>query len=264
MAPPPTHGRVWGVDDSGSGCRRRDLAGILAKLEREKEGTPRVKSTSWSSSRVLLAYCAKRGERPSLSGGWGPGMGVASWPAARMRRPTADRRSLSTNTATSMALQGFTSSRAVWAMRAARRDCCWLPSPRGLVAGGLGSSSEVSTGGNGSRCPGGRGAGQPSLRGRKPRGRCGSQYRPPKACFYPAVVLPSLCPPARGRIFLWLRMVHGLPTHEIYPHSLHNLPTYPQMYPRGYICVNCPLTHLPANVPARVHLWVKRHKKPVV
>ena len=37
---------------------------------------------SWSSSRVRLAYCAKRGERPSLSGEWGPGMGVAPWPAA--------------------------------------------------------------------------------------------------------------------------------------------------------------------------------------
>ena len=37
-------------------------------------------------------------------------------------------------------------------------------------------------------------------------------------------------------IFLWLRTVHGLPTHEIDPRSLHNLPTYPQMYPRGYIC----------------------------
>ena len=44
----------------------------------------------------------------------------------RMRRPTADRRSLSENTAR------FTSSRAMSAMRAARRDSCWLPSPRGF------------------------------------------------------------------------------------------------------------------------------------
>ena len=29
-------------------------------------------------------------------------------------------------------------------------------------------------------------------------------------------------------------------------------------------CLFCPVTHLPANVPARVHLWVKRHKKPTV
>ena len=90
-----------------------------SQLEREKEGTPRVKPATWSSSRVRLAYWARRGERPSPSGEWGPGTGVVSWPAARMRRPTADRRSLSRKTATSMALQGFASSRAASAMSAA-------------------------------------------------------------------------------------------------------------------------------------------------
>ena len=125
-----------------------------SQLERKKEGTPRVKPTSWSSSRVLLAYWARRGGRPSPSGEWGPGTGVASWPAARMRRPTADRRSLSRKTATSMALQGFASSRAVSAMSATRRDSCGLVPPVGLpmgpVAGGSGSSSDASAGCEGS------------------------------------------------------------------------------------------------------------------
>ena len=47
-----------------------------SQLEREKEGTPRVKSTSWSSSRVLLAYWSRRGgggrPHPENGGrGWG-------------------------------------------------------------------------------------------------------------------------------------------------------------------------------------------------
>ena len=122
-----------------------------SQLEREKEGTPRVKPTSWSSSRVLLAYWAKRGGGPSPSGEWGPGTGVVSSPAARMRRPTADRRSLSRKTATSMALQGFASSRAVSAMSAAKRDSCWpAGSPTGPVAGGSGFASDMTTGGESS------------------------------------------------------------------------------------------------------------------
>ena len=125
-----------------------------SQLEWEKEGTPRVNPTSWSSSRVLLAYWARRGGRPSPSGEWGPGTGVVSLPAARMRRPTADRRSLSRKTATSRALQGFASSRAVSAMSAARRDSCGPTSPGGLpawlAAGGSGSSSDTTAAGRGS------------------------------------------------------------------------------------------------------------------
>ena len=67
-----------------------------------------------------------------------------------MRRPTADRRSLSRKTATSMALQGFASSRAASAVSAARRDSCGPISPvrlsTGFAAGGSGSSSDVSAG----------------------------------------------------------------------------------------------------------------------
>ena len=103
---------------------------------------------------LRLAYWARRGERPSPSGEWGPGTGVVSWPAARMRRPTADGRSLSRKTATSMALQGFASSRAVSAMSATRRDSCGPISlaglSMGLAAGGSGSSSDVSAGCEGS------------------------------------------------------------------------------------------------------------------
>ena len=79
---------------------------------------------------------------------------MVSWPAARMQRPTADRRSLSRKTATSRALQGFASSRAVSAMSAARRDSCRPSSPGGLsarpAAGGAGSSSNSTAGGRGS------------------------------------------------------------------------------------------------------------------
>ena len=79
---------------------------------------------------------------------------MVSWPAARMRRPTADMSSLSRKTATSRALQGFTSSRAVSAMSATRRDSCGPSSPGGLsawpAAGGVGSSSDSTAGGRGS------------------------------------------------------------------------------------------------------------------
>ena len=56
---------------------------------------------------------------------------MASCPAARMRRPTAGRRWLCGNIATSVALYWFTSSKAVSAMRAARRDSCWPLPVRG-------------------------------------------------------------------------------------------------------------------------------------
>ena len=71
-------------------------------------------------------------------------MGVASWLAAGMRHPTGDRRSLSMTTATSMALQEFASSKAMSAMRAARRDSFWATSPRGPTVGSSGFSSDVS------------------------------------------------------------------------------------------------------------------------
>ena len=102
-----------------------------------------VKSTSSSSSRVLLTCWAKQGERLSLPGEVGLGRGVVSWPAVRMRRPSADGRSLSRKASTSMALQGFTSSTAVSAMRAARRDSC-LPMAQWWIAlGGSASPSEM-------------------------------------------------------------------------------------------------------------------------
>ena len=130
-----------------------------SQLEREKEGTPIVKSSSWSSSHVRLAYCATRGERASLLGKWRPTTAGGSWPAVGMRRPTADRRSLSIKTATSMALHGFTSSRALSAMSAARRDLCW-PISLGGPSGGpsVGSSESSSNVSVGCETSGGAGA----------------------------------------------------------------------------------------------------------
>ena len=43
-----------------------------------------------------------------------------------------------------LGVKGFTSSRAVSVMRAARRDSCWLLVSRGVVVGGSGSLSEAS------------------------------------------------------------------------------------------------------------------------
>ena len=76
---------------------------------------------------------------------------MVSWPAARMRRPSADRRSLYRKTANSIALQGFASSRAVSAMSSARRESCGPTPPGGvsawLAAGGSGSSSDTTADG---------------------------------------------------------------------------------------------------------------------
>ena len=60
-----------------------------------------------------------------------------------MRRPAADERSMCRNTATSIALQGFT---AVLAMGAARGNLCWPPVLEGLKVGGSGPLSDVSPG----------------------------------------------------------------------------------------------------------------------
>ena len=129
-----------------------------SQLEREKEETSMVKSTSWSSCGSASHTWPGGGEAVTFrvrgAGEWGLGTGVVSWPAARIRRPTANKRSLSRKTATSMALQGFTSSRAASPMSVARRDSRRPISPVGLstgfAAGGSGSSSDVSAGCEGS------------------------------------------------------------------------------------------------------------------
>ena len=131
--------------------------GISLPVGEGEEGDPQGEVHKLEQLAGPLGVLCQEGgslERPSLSGEWGPGPEMVSWPAARMRRPTAERRSLSRKKATSMALHGFASSRAVSGLSAATRDSCGPTSPVGLstgsAAGGSGSSSDVSAGCEGS------------------------------------------------------------------------------------------------------------------